>query len=55
MLVQWDNFLFVHRLRRIPGFPVVPVVELQLRVFGHVIGRGVSTIPPGSVQGSFRL
>jgi len=25
-LFQWDNFLFVFRLRRIPGFPVVPVV-----------------------------
>jgi len=54
-LVQWDNFLVVIRLRRIPGFPVVPVVELRLRVLGHVIGRCVSTIPPGSIQGSFRL
>jgi len=54
-LVQWDNFLVVIRLRRIPGFPVVPVVELRLRVLGHVIGLCVSTIPPGSVQGLFRL
>jgi len=45
----------VFRLRRIPGLPVFSVVELKLRVLGHVIGRRVSTIAPGSVQESPRI
>jgi len=54
-LVLWDSFLFILRLRRIPGFPVFPVVEIKLRIFGHVIGRRVSTTPPGPVQESPQL